>query len=77
MRQRAFNVLKTDGVLVSAVSIDPLPQRSDVRSVFFYVEVTTERLNAISQLLVAPVWLRSNSGWMTGKPEVMDMAQHA
>ena len=51
MRQRAFNVLKTDGVLVSAVSIDPLPQRSDVRSVFFYVEVTTERLNAISQSL--------------------------
>ena len=28
-----------------------LPYRSDVRSVFFYVEVTTERLNAISLLL--------------------------
>ena len=51
MRQRAFNVLKSGGVLVSAVSTDPLPQRSDIRSVFFYVEVTTERLNAISQLL--------------------------
>jgi len=51
MRQRAFNVLKSGGVLVSAVSTDPLPQRSDIHSVFFYVEVTTERLNAISQLL--------------------------
>jgi NADPH:quinone reductase-like Zn-dependent oxidoreductase len=51
MRQRAFNVLKTGGVLVSALSTDPLPQRSDIRSVFFYVEVTTERLNAISQSL--------------------------
>jgi NADPH:quinone reductase-like Zn-dependent oxidoreductase len=51
MRQRAFNVLKTGGSLVSAVSSAPLPKRSDVRSVFFYVEVTTERLNAISQLL--------------------------
>ncbi len=51
MRQRAFNVLKTGGVLVSAVSADPLPKRSDVRSVFFYVDVTTERLSSISPLL--------------------------
>jgi len=51
MRERSSNVLKEGGVLVSAVSADPLPYRSDVRSVFFYVEVTTERLNAISQLL--------------------------
>ena len=51
MRQRAFNVLKTGGVLVSAVSADPLPKRSDVRSLFFYVEVTTERLHTISQFL--------------------------
>jgi NADPH:quinone reductase-like Zn-dependent oxidoreductase len=27
-----------------------MPQRSDVRSVFFYVEVTTARLNVISEL---------------------------
>jgi hypothetical protein len=27
-----------------------MPKRPDVRSVFFYVEVTTERLNAISML---------------------------
>ena len=33
------------------MSTDPLPKRSDIRSVFFYVEVTTERLNAISLLL--------------------------
>ena len=51
MRERSLNVLRTGGVLVSAVSTDPLPKRSDIRSIFFYVEVTTERLNAISQLL--------------------------
>jgi NADPH:quinone reductase-like Zn-dependent oxidoreductase len=51
MRESSLNVLRTGGVLVSAVSTDPLPNRSDIRSVFFYVEVTTERLNAISQLL--------------------------
>ena len=51
MRERSLNVLRTGGVLVSAVSTDPLPKRSDIRSVFFYVAVTTERLNAISQLL--------------------------
>ncbi len=50
-RERSSNVLKEGGVLVSVVSTDPLPKRSDIRSVFFYVEVTTERLNAISQLL--------------------------
>jgi hypothetical protein len=46
-----LNLLKTGGVLVSAVSAAPQPKRSDVHSVFFYVEVTTERLNLISQLL--------------------------
>jgi NADPH:quinone reductase-like Zn-dependent oxidoreductase len=50
-RERSSNVLKEGGVLVSVVSTDPLPKRSDIRSVFFYVEVTTERLNAISLLL--------------------------
>jgi len=50
-RERSLNLLKTGGVLVSAVSADPLPKRSDVRSVFFYVEVTSERLIAVSQLL--------------------------
>ena len=50
-RERSSNVLKEGGVLVCVVSTDPLPKRSDIRSVFFYVEVTTERLNAISLLL--------------------------
>jgi len=49
-RKRSFGVLNSGGTLVSAVSVDPVPTRTDVRSVFFYVEVTTERLNTISQL---------------------------
>ena len=42
--------MKPGGVLVSVVSTDPLPSRPDVRTVFFYVEVTRERLNTISKL---------------------------
>jgi NADPH:quinone reductase-like Zn-dependent oxidoreductase len=49
-RDRALGSLKPSGVLVSVVSTDPLPSRSDVRKVFFYVEVKTERLNIISKL---------------------------
>jgi NADPH:quinone reductase-like Zn-dependent oxidoreductase len=52
-REEASRALKPGGILVSAVSPDPLRQRSDVRSVFFYVEVTTARLNTISELLDA------------------------
>ena len=47
-RDRAAQVLRSGGTLVSVVSSDPMPTRSDVHSVFFYVEVTTERLNKIS-----------------------------
>lgn len=47
-RDRASRLLRAGGTLVSVVSSDPLPRGSDVRSVFFYVEVTTERLNKIS-----------------------------
>jgi len=50
-REESSRALKAGGVLVSAVSPEPLRQRSDVRSVFFYVEVTTKRLNTISELL--------------------------
>ncbi len=50
-RERSYRVLKPGGILVSVVSTDPMPKRSDVRSAFFYVEVTTARLNAISELL--------------------------
>jgi NADPH:quinone reductase-like Zn-dependent oxidoreductase len=50
LRERSLASLKRGGVLVSVVSPDPLPSRPDVRTVFFYVEVTTERLNSISKL---------------------------
>jgi NADPH:quinone reductase-like Zn-dependent oxidoreductase len=50
-RDRAFGVLKPGGILVTAVSSEFVPARSDVRSAFFYVEVTTARLNAISPFL--------------------------
>jgi NADPH:quinone reductase-like Zn-dependent oxidoreductase len=49
-RARAINIIKPGGTLVSSAG-GPLPKRSDVRSIFFYVEVTSKRLNAISQLL--------------------------
>jgi NADPH:quinone reductase-like Zn-dependent oxidoreductase len=50
-RERSYSVLKSGGTLVSVVSADPVPDRPDARSVFFYVEVTTARLNGISKLL--------------------------
>jgi NADPH:quinone reductase-like Zn-dependent oxidoreductase len=49
-RERSLAALKPGGVLISVVSTDPLPSRPDVRTVFFYAEVTTERLNTISKL---------------------------
>jgi len=49
-RDRLLGPLKRGGVLVSVVSPDPPPSRPDVHTVFFYVEVTTERLNTISKL---------------------------
>jgi NADPH:quinone reductase-like Zn-dependent oxidoreductase len=50
-RDRAFAVLKPCGILVTVVSSAFVPARTDVRSVFFYAEVTTARLSAISGLL--------------------------
>jgi NADPH:quinone reductase-like Zn-dependent oxidoreductase len=50
-RERAFGVLKPGGVLVTVVSTAFVAPRADVRSVFFYAEVTTARLSAISGLL--------------------------
>jgi NADPH:quinone reductase-like Zn-dependent oxidoreductase len=50
-RERAFGVLKPGGILVTVVSSQFVPARADVRSAFFYAEVTTARLNAISPLL--------------------------
>jgi NADPH:quinone reductase-like Zn-dependent oxidoreductase len=51
MRDRSVSVLKPDGILVSVVSTDSLPERSDIRAVFFYVEVTNSKLNDIRELL--------------------------
>jgi NADPH:quinone reductase-like Zn-dependent oxidoreductase len=50
-RDRAFAVLKPGGILVTVVSGAFVPARADVRSAFFYSEVTTARLSAISGLL--------------------------
>lgn len=44
-RERSSGVLKSGGVLVFVVSADPMSERADVRSLFFYAEVSTERLN--------------------------------
>jgi len=49
-RERSLRGVKPGGVVVSVVSSDPPTARPDVRAVFFYVEVTTERLNTISKL---------------------------
>jgi NADPH:quinone reductase-like Zn-dependent oxidoreductase len=49
-RDRSLHVLKIGGILVSSVSPTPLPSNSNVRTVFFYVEVTNDRLNTISKL---------------------------
>lgn len=51
-QERSFQVLKPEGILVSAVS--PIPkdtaERYGRRAVFFFVEVTTARLNGITEL---------------------------
>jgi NADPH:quinone reductase-like Zn-dependent oxidoreductase len=49
-RNRSLDVLKSGGILVSVVSPTPLPSNSNVRTAFFYVEVTIDRLNTISKL---------------------------
>ena len=52
-RVRSIGVLKSGGVLVSVVS-SPMPaelaRKAGVRTVFFFVDVTTTRLNTIAQL---------------------------
>jgi NADPH:quinone reductase-like Zn-dependent oxidoreductase len=51
-QRRSFAVLKPGGILVSIVSpvLDKPPQPAGLRSAFFLVEVTTDRLNSISKL---------------------------
>jgi NADPH:quinone reductase-like Zn-dependent oxidoreductase len=47
--ERCVNAVKPGGKLISVVS-DSKPQRQDIQSIFFYAEVTTERLRALSKL---------------------------
>jgi NADPH:quinone reductase-like Zn-dependent oxidoreductase len=51
-RERSFGIIKPGGILVSVVS-EPMPERhpsNGVRAVFFLVEVTTGRLDKITDL---------------------------
>ena len=48
--ERSLGKVKPGGVVVSVVSTEPLPKRPDVRVIFFYAEVTTERLNVLTKL---------------------------
>lgn len=48
--EHSFGKVKSGGVVVSVVSTKALPQRPGVRSVFFYAEVTTTRLNILTKL---------------------------
>ena len=54
-KRRSFDVLKNTGLLVSAVSASSadVPPGREKQAVFFMVEVTTERLNKISELFQA------------------------
>jgi NADPH:quinone reductase-like Zn-dependent oxidoreductase len=47
--QRYSGAVKPGGRLVSVVSTQP-PQRAGVQSVFFYAEVTSERLRTVTDL---------------------------
>jgi len=47
-RQRSYRTIKPGGILVSVVS-EPIDAPKNVRSVFFLVDVTTERLDRISE----------------------------
>jgi NADPH:quinone reductase-like Zn-dependent oxidoreductase len=49
-RDRSLHAVKAGGILVSAVSPTAVPSNSNVRTAFFCVEVTTDRLNTISKL---------------------------
>jgi NADPH:quinone reductase-like Zn-dependent oxidoreductase len=51
-QERSLQVVKSGGIIVSSVSPFPgTPERSDVQTAFFLVEVTTARLNAITELI--------------------------
>jgi len=48
--QRSAASLKQGGKLISVVSNEPLSNRKDVEPVFFYAEVTTARLGALTEM---------------------------
>lgn len=48
--EQSLGRVKSGGVVVSVVSSEPLPQRPKVRSIFFYADVTTARLNLLTKL---------------------------
>ncbi len=48
-RERSFGIVKPGGILVSVVS-KPTAAPGNIRTVFFLVEVTTERLNRLTDL---------------------------
>jgi len=48
--QQCVEAVRPGGRLVSVVSSDPLPQRKDMQSTFFYAEVTSERLRTLNEL---------------------------
>ena len=50
-RERAVRVLKPGGMLISVVSTDPTSAQFNGHSVFFKIDVTTPRLNVISNLI--------------------------
>ena len=47
--ERCVSAIKPGGKLVSVVS-ESLPERPHIQSIFFYAEVTTERLRTLSNL---------------------------
>jgi NADPH:quinone reductase-like Zn-dependent oxidoreductase len=48
--QRCMGALKSSGKLVTVVTQYPAPKRADVEMVFFYAEVTTARLRALTEM---------------------------
>jgi NADPH:quinone reductase-like Zn-dependent oxidoreductase len=52
VQQRSLRILKPGGILVSIVSPVPeeIQKRRGIRAAYFYVDVTTERLNRITEL---------------------------
>ena len=48
--ERSLAKVKPGGVVVSVVSTEPLPERPDVKIVFFYADVTTARLGVLTKL---------------------------